>query len=664
LKIVIAPNAFKGSLSAREAAEAMARGVHRAVETAQVVLMPTADGGDGLLDVLQQTSDARFVPCTVCGPLGNPVEAGFIYNENEHLAVIELASAAGLRLLQPQDYDPLAATTTGVGELMRAALDCGAQRIILGIGGSATNDGGTGMATALGARFLDADGTLLPGNGATPEQVATIELDELDPRLASVSVQVVCDVDNPLTGRNGAAHVFAPQKGATPEQVEQLDAGLDNLASVIEQTLGMDVRNVPGAGAAGGMGAGALAFLHAELKRGAELVNEIIGLEHAMQGASLVLTAEGRLDAQTAAGKAPAAVAAMAQSHGIPCLAVAGSLGDDAGVLNTHGIDALFSLCPGPLTLDDAIEHAAALLADATEQIVRCYLAGQRAANIQKTEGNIMIKKCLFPAAGYGTRFLPATKAMPKEMLPVLDKPLIQYGVEEASDAGMKNIAIITGRGKRAIEDHFDISYELEHQISGTSKENRLDSIRKIIDECTFSYTRQIEMLGLGHAILTGETLIGKEPFGVILADDLCVGKDIGVMAQMVKIYEKYRCSILAIEEVDPDEVHKYGVIAGSQLDENIYMVSSMVEKPDKADAPSNLAIIGRYILTPDIFEILRSTPPGKNGELQITDALQSQASDNMVLAYKFSGQRYDCGSFHGFVDATNYFFDQRDEDD
>jgi UTP--glucose-1-phosphate uridylyltransferase len=228
----------------------------------------------------------------------------------------------------------------------------------------------------------------------------------------------------------------------------------------------------------------------------------------------------------------------------------------------------------------------------------------------------------------------------------------------------MKNIAIITGRGKRAIEDHFDISYELEHQISGTSKENRLDSIRKIIDECTFSYTRQIEMLGLGHAILTGETLIGKEPFGVILADDLCVGKDIGVMAQMVKIYEKYRCSILAIEEVDPDEVHKYGVIAGSQLDENIYMVSSMVEKPDKADAPSNLAIIGRYILTPDIFEILRSTPPGKNGELQITDALQSQASDNMVLAYKFSGQRYDCGSFHGFVDATNYFFDQRDEDD
>ncbi len=271
-----------------------------------------------------------------------------------------------------------------------------------------------------------------------------------------------------------------------------------------------------------------------------------------------------------------------------------------------------------------------------------------------------MIKKCLFPAAGYGTRFLPATKAMPKEMLPVLDKPLIQYGVEEAMDAGMKNIAIITGRGKRAIEDHFDISYELEHQISGTAKEAQLASIRKIIDECTFSYTRQIEMQGLGHAILTGETLIGDAPFGVILADDLCVGNKLGVIAQMVRIYEKYRCSILAIEEVDPQEVHKYGVIAGSQLDDNIYMVSSMVEKPAPGEAPSNLAIIGRYILTPDIFDILRRTPPGKNGELQITDALQTQANEGMVLAYRFDGRRFDCGSFEGFVEATNYFYKQR----
>ena len=269
-----------------------------------------------------------------------------------------------------------------------------------------------------------------------------------------------------------------------------------------------------------------------------------------------------------------------------------------------------------------------------------------------------MIKKCLFPAAGYGTRFLPATKAMPKEMLPIVSKPLIQYGVEEAMEAGMNNIGIVTGRGKRALEDHFDVSYELEHQISGTSKEKYLTDIRRIINDCTFSYTRQTEMKGLGHAILTGETLIGREPFGVILADDLCVGDGIGVLAQMARIYAKYRCSVVAIEEVPMDEVHKYGVIAGSELEDGVYVVSNMVEKPSPEDAPSNLAIIGRYILTPDIFDVIRDTPPGRNGEIQITDALQTQAVKNMVLAYRCKGQRFDCGSVEGFVAATNYFFE------
>jgi UTP--glucose-1-phosphate uridylyltransferase len=270
-----------------------------------------------------------------------------------------------------------------------------------------------------------------------------------------------------------------------------------------------------------------------------------------------------------------------------------------------------------------------------------------------------MIKKCLFPAAGYGTRFLPATKAMPKEILPILNKPLIQYGVEEALSAGMHEIAIITGRGKRAIEDHFDISYELEHQIAGTSKEQYLDDIRRLIDECTFSYTRQVEMKGLGHAILTGETLIGPQPFGVVLADDLCVGEGDPVLAQMAQIYRKYRCSVVAIEEVPEEEVHKYGVIECSPLEEGIFVISDMVEKPAAEEAPSNLAIIGRYILTPDIFDILRRTPPGKNGELQITDALKTQALEGMVLAYKFRGRRFDCGSVDGFVDATNYFYER-----
>lgn len=268
-----------------------------------------------------------------------------------------------------------------------------------------------------------------------------------------------------------------------------------------------------------------------------------------------------------------------------------------------------------------------------------------------------MIRKCLFPAAGYGTRFLPATKAMPKEMLTLVNKPLIQYGVEEALAAGITGMAIVTGRGKRAIEDHFDISYELEHQIAGTSKEAALADIRHIIDVCTFSYTRQIEMKGLGHAILTGETLIGDEPFAVILADDYCVAEPDPVLLQMIKLYEKYQCSIVAIEEVPREETFKYGVIDGEEEEEGVFRIRQMVEKPDPADAPSNLAIIGRYILTPDIFDILRATPPGRNGELQITDALMTQASEGRVLGYKFKGRRFDCGSVEGFVDATNHCY-------
>ncbi|MDT8337773.1 MAG: UTP--glucose-1-phosphate uridylyltransferase GalU [Sulfurimonas sp.] len=269
------------------------------------------------------------------------------------------------------------------------------------------------------------------------------------------------------------------------------------------------------------------------------------------------------------------------------------------------------------------------------------------------------ISKCLFPAAGYGTRFLPATKAIPKEMLPVLTKPLLQYGVEEAISAGVETMAIVTGRGKRAIEDHFDISYELEHQIKGTSKEHYLTEIRSVITKCTFSYTRQIEMKGLGHAILCGETLIGDEPFAVVLADDLCDNEADSVLTQMVKLYEKYRCSIVAVEEIPLQDSNKYGVIAGEEEEEGVIRVTDMVEKPDPKDAPSNLAIIGRYILTPDIFDILRETKPGKGGEIQITDALLAQAKEGRVIAYKFQGKRFDCGSVDGFVEATNYFYNK-----
>lgn len=268
-----------------------------------------------------------------------------------------------------------------------------------------------------------------------------------------------------------------------------------------------------------------------------------------------------------------------------------------------------------------------------------------------------MIKKCLFPAAGYGTRFLPATKSMPKEMMPIVNKPLIEYGVDEAIQAGMEDMCIVTGRGKHSLMDHFDKNYELEHQVKGTNKENLLEDIRQIIDAASFTFVRQREMKGLGHAILTGKDLIGDEPFATVLADDLCVNEDKGVLQQMVELFKQFRCSIVAVEEVLESETHKYGIIAGSKISDEIYRVEDMVEKPERGTAPSNLAIIGRYILTPDIFDILQKTNPGKGGEIQITDALLEQAKTGCVIAYKFKGKRFDCGSVEGFIDATNYCY-------
>lgn len=269
-----------------------------------------------------------------------------------------------------------------------------------------------------------------------------------------------------------------------------------------------------------------------------------------------------------------------------------------------------------------------------------------------------MIKKCLFPAAGYGTRFLPATKSMPKEMMPIVNKPLIEYGVEEAIQAGMNGMCIVTGRGKNTLMDHFDKNYELEHQISGTNKEDLLFDIRRVIDSANFTYIRQGEMKGLGHAILMGRELVGNEPFAVVLADDLCVNEEQGVLAQMAALYKQFRCSIVAVEEVPEEDTHKYGVIAGQMIREDLFRVDNMVEKPEPGTAPSNLAIIGRYILTPDIFDIIEETEPGKGGEIQITDALLKQAQSGCVLAFKFKGKRFDCGSVDGYIEATNYCYE------
>jgi UTP--glucose-1-phosphate uridylyltransferase len=269
------------------------------------------------------------------------------------------------------------------------------------------------------------------------------------------------------------------------------------------------------------------------------------------------------------------------------------------------------------------------------------------------------INKCLFPVAGYGTRFLPATKAIPKEMLPILTKPLIQYGVEEAMSAGMNTMAMVTSKYKQAIKNHFEPHGDIEASIKGTTKEGLLDELNHTSEQCNFTYIEQQQMLGLGHAIYTGKPLIGNEAFAVILPDDLCTSDGDSVLKQMTELFNQHPdCCIVAIEEVPMTEVDKYGVIDGELLEgsDNAYRVNSMVEKPSPEDAPTNLAIIGRYILTPEIFDALENTAPDKNGEIQITDALMTLAKEGKVIAYKFQGARYDCGSVKGFVVATNHF--------
>ena len=271
----------------------------------------------------------------------------------------------------------------------------------------------------------------------------------------------------------------------------------------------------------------------------------------------------------------------------------------------------------------------------------------------------IKINKCLFPVAGYGTRFLPATKAIPKEMLPILTKPLIQYGVEEAMSAGMTTMVMVTSKYKQAIKNHFEPHTDIDASIKGTVKEPLLDEVNYVSEQCDFTYIEQDQMLGLGHAIYTGKPLIGNESFAVILPDDLCTSSGDSVLKQMTTLYVQHPdCCIVAIEEVPMTEVDKYGVIDGELLEgsDNAYRVKSMIEKPSPVDAPTNLAIIGRYILTPEIFDVLENTQPDKNGEIQITDALMTLAKQGKVIAYKFQGERFDCGSVKGFVTATNAF--------
>jgi glycerate kinase len=361
MKVVIAPDSFKQSLSAPEVAAAIARGWARVYPQAQLHLLPMADGGEGTVEALLAAQGGERREQSVCGPLGAPVMAhwGLLADGS---AVIEVAAASGLHLLAPVQRDACLASSRGCGELLRAALDAGVTRIIVGLGGSACNDGGAGLLQALGVRLLDARGVELQPGGAALAQLAKIDVSALDPRLQQVELLVAVDVNNPLCGAKGASAVFGPQKGASAGQVQVLDAALGHFADCAIQILAHDWRNEPGTGAAGGLGFALKAFLGATFAPGIELVARVSGLAAAMQGADLVITGEGCLDAQTLHGKTPLGVARIAQQQGVPVLAIAGSLGQDYQALYSAGIQAAFSLVPGPMPLDQAMRQAAAEL--------------------------------------------------------------------------------------------------------------------------------------------------------------------------------------------------------------------------------------------------------------------------------------------------------------
>lgn len=356
----------------------MARGVRQAFPDAEVIQVPMADGGEGTLDALVAGTGGRIVNRTVTGPLGMPVEARFGLLGDGRTAALEMASASGLLLVPQGQRNPLVTTTYGTGELMKAALELGVTRLVVGIGGSATNDGGAGLIQALGGRLLKADGTPVgPGGGALLE-LDRIDLSGLDPQLKQVELLIACDVDNPLCGPRGAAAVYGPQKGASPEMVALLDQALGHLADVTARDVGIDVRMDPGAGAAGGLGFGLMGFLGARLRPGIEVVIDAVGFDDLLEGAVLVVTGEGRTDGQTLAGKVPLGVARRAAAHGVPAILVSGAVTEDALTLADHNIGALLSIAPGPISLDEAMANAAGLLERATAQALRLVAMGRR----------------------------------------------------------------------------------------------------------------------------------------------------------------------------------------------------------------------------------------------------------------------------------------------
>lgn len=359
MKIVIAPDSYKESLSALEVANAIEQGFREIWPDADYVKLPVADGGEGTVEAMVAATAGRIVDVNVTGPLGEPVTAFFGLSGDEHTAFIEMAAASGLEQVPVALRDPLKTTSWGTGELIRHALDAGVDHIIIGLGGSATNDGGAGMVQALGAKLLDARQNEIGKGGAALDALTRIDISQLDPRLAACRIEVACDVTNPLTGKEGASAVFGPQKGATAETIDRLDTALVHYAQIIARDLEVDVLELAGGGAAGGMGAALYAFCGAQLRRGIEIVTDALQLDACVADADLVVTGEGRMDSQTIHGKVPVGVAKVAKRYHKPVIGIAGSLTADVGIVHEHGLDAVFSVIYTICTLDDALKNAA-----------------------------------------------------------------------------------------------------------------------------------------------------------------------------------------------------------------------------------------------------------------------------------------------------------------
>jgi len=376
MKFVVAPDSFKGSISAIEAASAMEEGIKRIFADSEIIKVPLADGGEGTVEALVTATGGKIICTRVLDPLGRERESFFGILGNGKTAVVEMAAASGLPLLKPEEKNPYITTTYGTGQLIKAALDYGCDEIIIGIGGSATNDGGAGMAQALGALLLDDGGRELPFGGRALRDLHTINIENMDPRLGATKIIAACDVDNPLCGERGASAVYGPQKGASPEMIKELDAALANFADKIKKQMGVDVLNVPGAGAAGGLGAGILAFLKGNLKPGIKLVLDAVDFDYKVKDADLVLTGEGRIDEQTAYGKAPIGVAQVAQKYRVPVLAFGGILGDNYEKVYEKGIDYVSANVQSIISLDEAIKKGYDLLVSNTERSMRAVKIG------------------------------------------------------------------------------------------------------------------------------------------------------------------------------------------------------------------------------------------------------------------------------------------------